>query len=166
MNTNRSRNVPAGYARVNPWVISDDTDAEIRFLTEAFGARERPGSRVLNQDGSIGHVEVDLHGFVIMMFDRQAGWTTTPSHLRVYADDAAETMARAVKAGAREVTRLTTLAFGERVGRLRDTQGHLWWIHERFEDVSPDELAARFADPAALRAMSYVQQSLSEELAT
>lgn len=152
MNTNRSRDVPAGYARVNPWVISDDTDAEIHFLTEAFGARERTGSRVLNQDGSIGHVEVDLHGFVIMMFD-QPSWTPTPSHLRVYADDAAETMARAVKAGAREVTRLTTLAFGERVGRLRDTQGHLWWIHERFEDVSPDELAARFADPAALRAM-------------
>jgi PhnB protein len=152
MNTNRSRDVPAGYARVNPWDISDDTDAEIHFLTEAFGAREHTGSRVLNQDGSIGHVEVDLHGFVIMMFD-QPSWTPTPSHLRVYADDAAETMARAVKAGAREVTRLTTLAFGERVGRLRDTQGHLWWIHERFEDVSPDELAARSADPAALRAM-------------
>lgn len=166
MNSDRTSDVPADYARVNPWVISDDTDAEIRFLTEAFGARERRGSRVLNQDGTIGHVEVDLDGFVIMMFDRQPGWTPTPSHLRVYTEDAAGTMTRAVKAGAREVTRLTALAFGERIGRLRDAQGHLWWIHERFETVSPDELAARFADPAALEAMSYVQQSLNEELAT
>lgn len=166
MSTHRSRHVPAGYAPVNPWVISDDTDAEIRFLTEAFEAHERPGSRMLNGDGTIGHVEVDIDGFVIMLFDRHAGWTPTPSHLRVYTGNAASTMARAVGAGAREVTRLTTLAFGERVGRLRDPQGHLWWVHERFEDVGPDELAARFADPAALRAMSYVQQSLGEELAT
>jgi PhnB protein len=31
--------------------------------------------------------------------------------------------------------------------------------------VAPDELAARFADPAALEAMAYVQRTLRDELA-
>jgi hypothetical protein len=42
--------VPSGYSRVDPWVISRDTDAEIEFLRRAFGAGERPNSRVLNAD--------------------------------------------------------------------------------------------------------------------
>lgn len=67
-------------------------------------------------------------------------------------------------AGARPVTRPTDLAFGERVARVRDPQGHLWWIHQRIEDVAAAELADRFADPAAQDEISYVQQSLHSEL--
>ena len=47
---------------------------------------------------------------------------------------------------------------------FRDPQGHLWWLHQRIEDVPPDELASRFSEPAALEAMAYVQRSLREEL--
>jgi len=63
------------------------------------------------------------------------------------------------------VTKPTLLAFGERVARIRDPQGHLWWLHAQVEAVPPDELADRFSDPAAVTAMTYVQQSLAEELA-
>lgn len=39
------------------------------------------------------------------------------------------------------------------------------WLHERVDDVAPDELASRFAAPAAQEAMAYVQRTLREELA-
>jgi PhnB protein len=65
---------------------------------------------------------------------------------------------------ARPVTVPTPLAFGEVVARVRDPQGHLWWLHEQVEDVTPDELAGRFADPAAQVAMTCVQQTLREEM--
>jgi PhnB protein len=156
--------VPARYARVNPWMISHDTDAEIGFLTSVFGAVETPGSRMLDSDGDIGHVEVELGGSVIMLFDSKPGWAPTPAHLRVYVDDAAATVERAVEAGARVVTSPTQLAFGERVARVRDPQGHLWWLHEWVEEVTPEELGNRFADPAAQEAMAYVQRTLQEEL--
>ncbi|MEV6561493.1 VOC family protein [Nocardia sp. NPDC051756] len=157
--------VPARYARVNAWVISSDTDAEVRFLTEVFGAIETPGSRMLDPDGDIGHVEVELDDSVIMLFDAKPGWPSTPSHLRVYVAGVEGAVDRAVAAGARVITRPTLLAFGERVARVRDPQGHLWWLQERVEEVAPDELAARFAEPAALEAMGYVQASLREEMA-
>jgi len=157
--------IPDGYANVNAWVISRDTDAEIAFLTAVFGAQERPGSRFVTEDGLIGHVEVSIGDTVLMMFDARPEWTTIPAALRVYVDDAAATTQRAVAHGAREVTRPTELAFGERVARVSDPQGHLWWIHERFEDVAPDEMMRRFGEPAYQEAMAYVQASLTDELA-
>lgn len=157
--------VPSRYARVNAWVISRDTDAEVNFLTSVFGAVETPGSRMLDPDGDIGHVEVELGDSVVMLFDAKRGWPPTPAHLRVYVDDIAATIERAVGAGARVVTRPTLLAFGERVARIRDPQGHLWWVHEPVEDVAPDEVVSRFADPDAQEAMAYVQRTLREELA-
>jgi hypothetical protein len=71
---------------------------------------------------------------------------------------------RAIAAGARVVTQPTMLAFGERVARVRDAQGHLWWMHAHVADIAPAELASRFADPAAQEAMAYVQRTLREEL--
>jgi uncharacterized glyoxalase superfamily protein PhnB len=50
-------------------VISRDTDAEVHFLTAVFNAVETPGSRMLDADGDIGHVEVELGDSVIMLFD-------------------------------------------------------------------------------------------------
>jgi uncharacterized glyoxalase superfamily protein PhnB len=156
--------VPPRYARVNAWVISRDTDAEVRFVTSVLKAVETPGSRMLDPDGDIGHLEVELGDSVIMLFDAKSGWPPTPAHLRVYVDDVVAAVEQAVAAGARVVTRPTLLAFGECVARVRDPQGHLWWLHERVEDVSPDELVSRFADPAAQEAMAYVQRTLREDL--
>lgn len=161
---NENVTVPQRYSRVDPWVISPDTDGEIAFLAAAFDAVETPGSRVLGPDGRIGHVEVEIGDSIIMLFDAGMDWPATPSLLRVYAASTDETVRRAVKAGARVVTEPTDLAFGERVARVRDPQGHLWWIHERFEDVEPEELGARFGDPRALEAMDYVQDSLTNEM--
>jgi len=157
--------VPSRYARINAWVISRDTDAEVRWLAEVFGAVETPGSRMLDADGDIGHVEVELGDSVLMLFDGKADWPPTPSHLRVYVGDVAESVSRATALGGRLVTEPTLLAFGERVARVRDPQGHLWWLHEHVEDVAAEELAGRFADPAALAAMGYVQRTLLEEMA-
>jgi PhnB protein len=123
--------VPPRYARVDPWVISSDAEAEIAFLETAFDAQETLGSRMLGPDGRIGHVEVELGESVIMLFDAQPEWRPTPAHLRVYVADTQETFDRAVAAGARPVTHPTELAFGERVARVRDPQVHLWWIHHR-----------------------------------
>jgi PhnB protein len=156
--------VPARYSRVDPWVISADSEAEISFLETAFGAVETPGSRMLDAAGRIAHVEVEIGDSVVMLFDAHAGWPPTPAHLRVYVADTGEVFDRAVAAGARAVTRPTELAFGERVARLRDPQGHLWWVHQRLEEVGPAALARRFADQDAKEAMAYVQQSLSREL--
>ena len=47
---------------------------------------------------------------------------------------------------------MTAVFFGDRVGRVRDPLGNLWWIQAHVEDVDPAELARRPQNPAAARA--------------
>lgn len=146
----------------DPWVISSDTDAdadaEIEFLAATFDAQETPGSRLFGPDGRIRHVEVELSDAVVMMSDADPRWPATPSHLRVCVAEAQTAVDRAVAVGARVVTRPTELTFGDRVARIRDHQGHLWWIHEHFEDVDGADHASLFADPSTQAAMAYIQE--------
>jgi PhnB protein len=64
------------------------------------------------------------------------------------------------------VTRLTELAWGDRVGRVRDPLGNLWWIQERASAPTQEEMARRFEDPTFAEAMRYVQSTLTDGLDT
>jgi PhnB protein len=62
------------------------------------------------------------------------------------------------------VTEVTALFFGDRVGRVRDPLGNIWWIQSHDEDADPAELARRPQDPAAVQALRYVETSLDTAL--
>ena len=84
--------------------------------------------------------------------------------LRLYVEDGDAVVRQAVAAGATVVTRLTELAWGDRVGRVRDPLGNLWWIQERVEEPTPEEVARRFQDPKFAEGMRYVQSTLAPGL--
>jgi PhnB protein len=152
------RPAPPGYGTVTPWIISPDTARLIEFVTSAFGALEL--ARMAGPDGQIGHAEVRIGDSVVMMFDARAGWPATPAFNRLYVADADATYRQALAAGATAVTEVTGLFFGDRVGRVRDPLGNIWWIQAHVEDVDPAELARRPQDPAAMQALQYVESSL------
>ena len=155
---------PAGYGTVTPWVISKDSAGLIRFLEAAFSARETAGSRMLNADGSIAHVEVTIGNSIVMLFDSYPGWPETPAFLRLHLEDADSTYRKALTAGATSVTEVTELFWGDRVGRVRDPFGNIWWLQSHVADVPFDEMQRRMTEPAMVEAMQYVQQSLVDEL--
>jgi uncharacterized glyoxalase superfamily protein PhnB len=155
---------PDGYGTLTPWLISRDSAALIRFLEAAFGAVETEGSRMLNADGSVAHVEVTIGDSVVMLFDAYEGWPDTPGFFRLFLEDADATYARALHAGATPVTEVTELFWGDRVGRVRDPFGNVWWLQSHVSDVAYDQMAARMAEPAMVEAMAYVQQSLVDAL--
>jgi hypothetical protein len=59
---------------------------------------------------------------------------------------------------------MTELFFGDRVGRMRDPFGNIWWIQTRLEDLDPEEMARRAQEQVYIAAMQYVQSSLDREL--
>lgn len=154
--------IPDGYHAVTPWLIVRGAAPFLDFLTEAFGAVET--ARVPNPDGSIGHAEVRIGDSVVMLFDAGSGWPQTPGFLRLYVADGDAAYRRALDAGCSGVTEMTELSWGDRVGRVRDPWGNLWWIQTRIADVPPEELERRAAEPPYLDAMRYVQESLDREL--
>ncbi|MFG1642279.1 VOC family protein [Amycolatopsis sp. NPDC049252] len=147
--------VPDGYTTVTPWIIGHDTAGLLDFLKRAFDAEEL--GRVVGADGKIGHAEVRVGDAVVMAFDSPDGWAGTPAYLRLYVPDSEETQRRAIEAGAIEVTRQTELFFGDRVGRVRDPFGNLWWIQTRLENLDEAEMMRRAQLPEYVAAMNYVQ---------
>jgi PhnB protein len=147
--------VPEGYGTVTPWVISRDTARLIDFVTEAFGATEL--ARVVMEDGTIGHAEVRIGDSVVMMFDARPDWPDTPAFLRLYVEDGDAVFRRALGAGATAVTELTELFWGDRVGRVRDPLGNVWWIQQRVAELTPEEIEQRMTEPRFVEAMDYVQ---------
>jgi PhnB protein len=153
------RAVPEGYHVVTPWINSRDTAGLIEFVGRAFGAEEI--ARVHNEDGSIGHAEFRIGDSVVMAFDATEAWPDTPGFLRLYVEDADEVHRRALEAGA---TSVTHLFWGDRVGRVRDSYGNLWWIQARVEEVDPAEMERRAGEKGWIERMAYVQESLDREL--
>ena len=146
--------IPPGYHTVTPWIISRDTAGLIEYLEKAFDAKEI--ARVVGEDGRIGHAEVRIGDSVVMLFDAKPDWPPTPGFLRLYVEDADAVHRRAVAAGGTSVTEVTHLFFGDRVGRVRDPWGNLWWIQTRIEDLDLEEMERRLSDPTFTKAMEYV----------
>jgi PhnB protein len=153
--------IPEGYGTVTPWVVTKDTRRLLDFMLQAFDAEEL--GRVEVEGGAIGHAEARIGDSIIMMFDSPFR-VATPGLVRLYVEDSDAVFTRAVAAGATPVTRLTELAWGDRVGRVRDPLGNIWWIQERVEEPTADEVARRFQDPKFTEAMQYVQSTLAPGL--
>lgn len=149
--------IPEGYTTVTPWIISPDTAGVIRYLEAAFDAVEL--GRVTDEEGRIGHAEVRIGNAIVMLFDSRPDWPSTPAFLRLYVPDADATHRQAVEAGGTSVTEVTHLAWGDRIGRVKDPFGNLWWIQSRVEEVSEEEMVRRMSDPEFTKAMEYVQSA-------
>lgn len=149
--------IPEGYTTITPWLIGPDTAGLIEWIKNAFDAVEL--GRFTDEKGRIGHAEVRIGDAIVMLFDAAPGWPSTPGFLRLYVPDAEATHRRAVEAGGTSVTEVTHLYFGDRVGRVRDPFGNLWWIQTHIEDVAPEELERRMSDPEFTKAMEYVQSA-------
>ena len=159
--------VPNGYTAVTPWIISPSSADLIIFLHEAFGAEEVPNSRITNEEGIIIHVVVKIGDALVMLFDARKDWPSTPAYLNLYVENVEEAYQKALESGATSVTDITTLWFGEKVCRIIDPFGNLWWLNERVEDIDftkPEEVGRRASTQEAVAGIAYIQQSLDHAL--
>jgi uncharacterized glyoxalase superfamily protein PhnB len=150
------RPIPEGYHTVTPFVSVKGAVQFIDFLREAFGGIEL--GRV-GEEGAIGHAEVRIGDSVVMMFDAKEVWPDTPALLRLYVEDCDAVYQQALQAGATSVTRPTNVPWGDRVSRVRDPFGNLWWIQTRIENVSAEEEIRRYGQQEYIDAMNYVQSA-------
>lgn len=127
-----------------------DTAAAIDFYTRAFGATEL--FRLTEPSGRIGHAEMDFGGTTMMICDEfpelgivsptKGAGVSVSIHLHV--DNADETIARAIDAGATLERAAADAFYGERGGSIFDPFGHRWLIGHSIEEVSPDEMQRRY----------------------
>lgn len=159
--------IPDEYTSVTPWIISRSSADLIEFLKNAFDAKEIPNSRITNEDGMIIHVVVRIGNAMVMLFDSRDGWAPTPSFLNLYVEDIEKAHQKSIRLGAVSVTEVTALWFGEKVCRILDPFGNLWWLNQRIEEVdftNPEEIKQRSTTAEALKGIEYIQKSLDEAM--
>ncbi|RYY61006.1 MAG: VOC family protein [Chitinophagaceae bacterium] len=169
MEAKKLKIVPENYTTVTPWIISPSSAKLIEFLKDAFDAEEIPHSRITNEEGVIIHVVVKIGDALIMLFDSRDGWPHTPAFLNLYVEDVEAVYQKSIKLGAESVTDITALWFGEKVCRIIDPFGNLWWINQRIEEIhvtDPGEIGRLASTPEAVKGIEYIQKSLDEALKT
>ena len=143
--------IPAAYPRVTPYLSVDGAADAIDFYCDIFGAVEKV--RMGAPGDKIGHAELEVGGSMIMLadfFPERSGPTPralggSPVTLMVYVADVDDVFARAIKAGAKEITPVQDQFYGDRSGMFEDPFGHWWNVASHVEDVSPEQMASRAA---------------------
>lgn len=122
--------VPKGYSTLTTYLVAQDADGLVQFMTKTFGAEETfrsgPGS-----EGGV-HCEVKIGDSMLMVGGGAAGmkWrgTPMPSAFHIYVPDCDATYARALEAGAASITEPADQFYGERSSTVKDASGNFWHI--------------------------------------
>lgn len=136
---------------LQPYLTVHDAEAAIDFYVGAFGFAER--YRLAMPDGRVGHAELERGRARLLVADEfaEAGILGPKSRggstvgLMLYVEDVDAFVEAARAAGCEQEGATADQFFGDRAAKLRDPFGHRWFIHQRLEDLSPDQIRDRFA---------------------
>lgn len=157
--------LPDGYNTINPFVITKDALAYIKFVKEVFGAEEDAAAHTMDTDGLLLHAELTIGNSRIMVADTKPTWPMTPSLLQIYVSDLEETLGRARKQGAEVVTEPTDF-FGDTFSRFIDPWNNLWWVyqHNPQADEQWDDDVAGTDSWEPSKEMQYIHDTLLEAM--
>lgn len=136
---------PGAYS-LNAYITLKDCNKAIEFYKIAFGAIEKGKLRM--PDGKVAHAEVEIEGSLLMMCDEIEEWHNksaetlgdTPMCFSLYVKDVDSAYQKALDAGAKVVTPVADMFYGDRVGQLVDPFGYRWMIATHKQDVSYEEM--------------------------
>jgi PhnB protein len=146
--------VPEGYHTVTPYLVHRDAKRALEFYGKAFGAETKLS--MPSPDGRIMHAEIKIGDSIIFVCDefpetspetkspQSAGCVTGAIFL--YVPDVDALFKRAVAAGARVVTPVSDMFWGDRFGKIADPFGHHWGIATHTEELTPQEIQKRQAE--------------------
>jgi PhnB protein len=125
--------IPPGFNTVTPYLFVDHADRLLAFLVHDLGGTEilshMNGERVANAQVVIGTSTV-------MVSEASLSFPAMPGSYYIYVENAAESMTRAIGAGATKIMDVADMPYKDRQGGVRDPCGNIWWISQRLVDGS------------------------------
>lgn len=119
--------IPAHYQPVMPYVVVNDTDGFIDFISAVFGAEEK--LRVNRDDGSLMHGEYILNGGTIMLGQASDEWKPFPNSMFLVVKEVAELYRKAAENGAIGNQDPADRGYGLAAGFM-DRWGNQWWLND------------------------------------
>ena len=106
------------YRTVTPYLVVKDADAEIKFLQEAFGAKESVCERT--PSGAVMHAEIHIGDSLIMIGQASEQWKALGAALYVWIPNVDKVYATALAAGATSVSAPEDKPYGHRNAGVLD----------------------------------------------
>ena len=137
---------PQGYHTVTPSIVVRGGAKALEFYQKAFDAEETlrmpgPGGSILHAEFRIGDSVIMLGGEMPDMGARSPkAYGGTPVRFYVYVENVDAAWKRAIDAGAKQVTPLQDMFWGDRVGCVEDPFGHAWNLAQHVGDPTPEEI--------------------------
>ena len=116
----------ATYCTLTPYLVVPDADAEMHFLTTAFGATEVSCQR--NGDGTVMHAELKIGDSLVMLGQSSDQWKALSAALYLWVPDVDAVYARALESGATSQSAPEDKPYGHRNAGVVDRNGITWWI--------------------------------------
>jgi PhnB protein len=120
--------VPDGYRALSPYVVVQEAEELVRFVSRVFETSER--RRMTGEQGGL-HAEVEIGDSVLMV--GEGGGTSFPAMLHVYVEDADAVYERALAEGASSAAEPHDTSFGDHRAAFDDRWGNQWWVATRVE---------------------------------
>ncbi len=114
------------YRTVTPYLVVADADAELTFLSAAFGATEQLCHR--NAEQKVMHAEVRIGDSVVMLGRAGEQWKPLTAALYLWVPNVDETYAKALASGATSQSAPEDKPYGHRNAGVVDSCGITWWI--------------------------------------
>ncbi len=120
--------IPPGFNTVTPYFFVSRAADFLTFLVQGLGGREI--GRHMNGD-RIANAQVQLGTSTVMVSEASAAFPAMPGSYYLFVESADEAMAKAVAAGAAQISAVADMPYGDRQGGIRDPHGNLWWLSQR-----------------------------------
>ena len=136
---------------LTPYLVVKGADAAIRFYMAVFGAHE--DFRLVEPGGKVGHAELLIGDSPLMLADEYPDFGAlgpasiggTPVGLQLYVPDVDATIALAEAQGATLLRAAKDEFYGDRSGVVVDPFGHRWHLATRKEQVTLQQMQARWS---------------------
>lgn len=135
---------------VSPYLTVKDAKKALAFYEEAFGAREM--FRLEGPDGVIGHAEFMIGNTLLQVADEYPDFGALspvsiggcPVKFSVEVEDAQAAFDRAIAAGCQSMRAVEKQFYGYLSGLVADPFGYSWFLQQKVEDLSAEEMQARW----------------------
>lgn len=117
--------IPQGYQILMPYLIIGNAGQFFEFIQSVFDATEK--MRVLDDDKTIMHAELQISGHTVMYADASEKFPVQNAGLYVHVSNADEAFKKALAAGAKSIEEPTDKEHGRACG-IKDPFGNTWWI--------------------------------------
>lgn len=134
---------PETHHNLTPYLIVKDGAAALEFYAAAFGAKVI--ETMATPEGRVQHAELMIGDSPLMLGEQQdVTAQATPSYAPVsiyaYVEDADAVFAKAIAAGAQELSPVSLKFYGNREGGVTDPFGITWWLATHVGEYTEEEM--------------------------